>query len=69
MQDKLDNWFSHHPPTPEQAERYERLRAAAKAFAEVIARETPASADQTAALRHVRDAVMTGNAAIACGGK
>jgi hypothetical protein len=69
MQDKLDNWFSHHPPTDDQTGRYERLRGAGKAFAEAIVRETPASADQTAALRHVRDAVMTGNAAIACGGK
>lgn len=70
MQDKLDNWFSHHPPaTPADVARYERLRAAGKAFAEVIVHETPASADQSAALRHVREAVMTANAAIACGGQ
>jgi hypothetical protein len=69
MQDKIDNWFMYHPVTGDQGERYERLRAAGKVFAEAIVRETPSSADQTVAIRHVRDAVMNANAAIACGGK
>lgn len=69
MQDKIDNWFSYHPPQGDDAARYQRLRVAGKTFAEAIARETPPSADRTAAIRHVRDAVMTANAAIACGGK
>jgi hypothetical protein len=30
---------------------------------------TPPSADQTAAIRKVREAVFTANAAIACGGR
>ena len=70
MQAKLDNWFTHHPPQgPEDVARYQRIREAGKAFAEVIARETPQSADQTVAIRHVREAVMVANCAIACGGK
>ncbi|HPS78984.1 MAG TPA: hypothetical protein PLS53_12575 [Thermoanaerobaculaceae bacterium] len=63
----LDNLFTYHPPTPEQAERYHKLRRSAKAFAELIVECTPPGPDQSAAIRKVREAVMTANAAIACG--
>lgn len=69
MQKKLDNWFEYHKPTDGQPELYERLRSAGKQFATVICECTPASADQTAAIRKVREAVMTANAAIACDGE
>lgn len=65
----LDNWFTHHPPSKEDIESYQRIREAAKSFAEVILEETPKSADQSAAIRKVREAVMTANASIACGGR
>lgn len=65
----IEHVFKYHAPTPEQLPKYERLRAAAKAFAQVIEEETPPCADQSAALRHVREAVMTANASIALGGK
>ena len=65
----LVNWFSYHKPEGDQSKRYEELRAAAAGFAKVIMDNTPPSADQTAAIRKVREAVMTANAAIACGGK
>lgn len=65
----LDNWFTYHQPSADDTKRYQRLRDAARAFADVIVAETPPSADQTAAIRKVREAVMTANAAIACGGK
>lgn len=68
MCSKLDAWFVYHPATPEQALRYEALRRAAREFADAIVYHTPPSADQTAALRKVREAVFTANAAIACGG-
>jgi len=65
----LDKWFAHHPPANEmEIERYQRIRAAGKAFAEVILAETPGCADQTAAIRKVREAVMVANSAIACYG-
>jgi len=67
--DNIDNWFKYHAPIPEQVEKYTRLRESAKQFAECILENTPQSADQTAAIRKVREAVMTANAAIACGGK
>lgn len=66
-QAELDNWFTYHPPvSPEQAATYVALREAAKTFAEAVVRYTPPSADQTEAVRKVREAVMTANAAIAC---
>lgn len=70
MQERIENWFTHHPPTgPEQIEKYHKIREAGKAFAKAIVECTPSSADQSAAIRKVREAVMTANAAIACDGK
>lgn len=63
----LANLFSYHPPKGDQIERYQRLREAGREFAQVILDCTPPSADQSAAIRKVREAVMTANAAIACG--
>ena len=63
---ELDNLFTYHPPIDDQVERYARLRTAAKTFATAIRDLTPSSADQTAAVRKVREAVFTANAAIAC---
>lgn len=62
----LDNWFTYHPPTNDQRERYELLRDKAREFAAEILRLTSPSPDQSAAIRKVREAVMTANAAIAC---
>jgi hypothetical protein len=67
--DDIENWFVYHAPLAEQITAYLELRNAAKAFALVIVKVTPPSADQTAAIRKVREAVMTANAAIACGGR
>jgi len=62
---ELDNIFSYHAPTGNQPARYEKIRSAGKAFAEAIIENTPVCADQNAAIRKVREAVMTANAAIA----
>lgn len=62
----LDNWFVYHSPKDGQNAKYVEIREAAKVFAEVIVRLTPSSADQTAAIRKIREAVFTANAAIAC---
>lgn len=61
----LDDVFTYHAPTQAQIPRYEEIRAAAKRFAQIVVNNTPASADQTAAIRKIREAVMTANAAIA----
>jgi len=65
--DDLNNWFAYHAPSPDDTVAYEELRSAAWDFALAIIELTPSSADQTAAIRKVREAVMTANAAIACG--
>lgn len=67
--DQLDNWFMYHRPEGNDPEKYEKIRAAGKAFATVIVENTPPSADQTASVRKVREAVMTANAAVACKGQ
>lgn len=64
--EELANWFSYHPPTPGLPAIYTALRDFAGAFARAIVAATPAGEDQQAAVRHVREAVMTANAAIAC---
>jgi hypothetical protein len=65
----IENYFTYHPPTKEQIPKYEAIRAAAKTFAEVLVENTPPSADQSAAVRLLRECVMTANASIACGGE
>lgn len=57
--------FTYHPATEEQKLAYQSIRGAAYYLAETIVACTPAGADQSAAIRKVREAVMTANAAIA----
>lgn len=64
----LDNIFKYHAPQPEQLLHYNNLREAAKEFAKVVVANTPEGADQTAAIRKIREAVMTANAAVALNG-
>lgn len=68
-EEDLDFVFSYHAPTPDQVERYAEIRDYAKRFARAILSHCPSSADRSAALRKVREAVMTANAAIALNGK
>jgi hypothetical protein len=68
IRERLAEWFQYHAPTDDQVKSYQRIRDEAQRFAEVIVDETPESADQTAALRKLRECVMTANAAIACKG-
>lgn len=63
----LDHQFVYHPPTPDQIPLYGELREAARQFAHVVNRCCPDGADKSAAIRKIREAVMTANAAIACG--
>ena len=65
----IENWFQYHTPGPEQIEVYRLIRQTARSLAFVIVNNTPASADQTAALRKLRECVMTANAAVACSGE
>lgn len=67
-QEFLNEVFEYHAPTPEAVEAYKKIRAAAKTFAAVIYANTPPSADQTTAIRKLRECVMTANAAVALEG-
>ena len=65
----LDEIFSYHKAEQSQLEHFEGVRLAAREFAEQILLHTPPSPDQTVAIRKIREAVMTANAAIALKGK
>ncbi len=67
-QKAVENLFTYHPPTAGQLPRYTELRDAAKAFAHVVVKCCPASADRAAAIRLLRECVMTANASIALEG-
>lgn len=64
----LKDVFTYHTPEPDQIRNYQKLRDEALNFAQVILETTPICADQQAAIRYVRQAVMTANAAIALRG-
>jgi NMD protein affecting ribosome stability and mRNA decay len=64
----MDFVFQYHAPSESQIARYKEIREAAKVLAYVIQEQCPDCADKYAALRKVREAVMTANASIAlCG--
>ena len=61
----VENIFTYHTPIGDQPQRYQAIRDAAKNLALVIVANTQSSADQTAAIRLLRESVMTANASIA----
>jgi hypothetical protein len=63
--DQITNWFSYHPPVGDQAQTYEIIRAHAREFAHILNSLVPDGADKTAAMRKLREVVMTANAAVA----
>lgn len=64
--DTLEHLFTYHGATEETIPKYKKIRAAGLNMARVIDECCPAGADKSAAIRKVREAVMTANAAIAC---
>jgi hypothetical protein len=65
-QKDLNNWFTYHEPSDLHQRKYSVIRNAALEFAKVVVDNTPSSADQTTAIRKIREAVMIANASIAC---
>jgi len=61
----IEELFTYHAPKDDQPQRYQAIRDAAKQFALVLIANTKPSADQSSAVRHLRDCVMTANASIA----
>ena len=64
----ISDLFTYHPPTPTATQAYETIRDAAKHLALVIWKNCPYGADRTAAIRKLRETVMTANAAVALNG-
>jgi hypothetical protein len=65
--DAIEELFTYHKPTPEQEMSYLAIRSAGQALARTIDKHVPPGPDRTAAVRKIREAVMTANAAIATG--
>lgn len=63
FQTDLDNWFTYHPPSETQIQQMKHIRGAARILADVIVQNTPSGPDQSAAIRKLREAVMSANAA------
>lgn len=66
--DKIDEVFTYHKPKTDDIAKYQDIRDAAKNLAFVVLKNTPKCADQSFAIRLIREAVMTANAAIALDG-
>ena len=66
MDDKeLLKRFTYHAPKNDQASRYEKIRADARFFAELLIELCPESRERSLALTNLEQAVMWANAAIA----
>jgi hypothetical protein len=61
----VEEQLTYHSLSSLQLARSGTIRSAAQYFARVVMENTTGSADQSAAIRHIRDALMTANAAIA----
>jgi hypothetical protein len=71
MQVTLDNVHDvvrHHAPDDYGINKIGHIRMAAENMITAILETTPVCADQSAAIRHVREAMMTANAAIVLDG-
>jgi hypothetical protein len=66
--EQLEEIFTYHAPDDDQVPKYAKVRLAGQALCDVILECTPVCGDQQAAIRKVREAVATANAAIALKG-
>lgn len=64
-EERLEKDFSYHAPKDGQPARYVAIRDKAKELARLIMESTPPSREQSMALTHLDEVVMTANAAIA----
>jgi hypothetical protein len=67
--DETEDIYSYHRPDEEDVRKISNIREAAKALDRAILANTPKCADQSAARRKCREAMMTANAAIVLKGK
>lgn len=62
---KLENNFTYHPPSTNQAGRYELLRKEAKQLAEEILKNCPPSRERSLAFTKLEESIFWANASIA----
>jgi hypothetical protein len=60
----VEQLFTYNSPDPGMVERMQEIREIARLLAKAILRNSPRCADQSAAIRLLRESVMTINAAI-----
>lgn len=61
---EIENNFTYHAPTPEQAEMIVNIRDKARMFAYLIDNSAPDSREKSLAMTNLEQAVMWANAAI-----
>jgi hypothetical protein len=61
----IENIFSYHAPKTDQAQRYEKIRAAVRDLAGLINDACPESREKSLAVTNLQQSVMWANAAIA----
>lgn len=69
MHEQVDHQFTYHTPSPVAVEAMKDIREKAKELAHLMVAHCPPSADRSAAIRLLRESVMTANASIVLGGK
>jgi hypothetical protein len=65
----LNDVFTYHAPSEAMQQDFVAIRRAARELAAEIISRCPSGADTSTAIRQVREAVMTANAAIILDGK
>lgn len=63
--EQIENNFSYHAPNGDQAEKYVRIRRAAKDLARLTVELCPDSRERSVALTKLEESVMWANASIA----
>ena len=66
---QLAEVFEYQPPEQDQIANFREIRKAAVSFATAVVENCPNCADRTAAIRKIREAMMTANAAISLRGR
>lgn len=69
LRDRVANDHTYHRPVNDQAQRYEGIRAQARAFSEYLIDACPPGRELSTALTKVEEAVFHANAGIARSGE
>lgn len=69
IDDTVNDLMTFHPWSKEQLEAGQPVRAAAQQFVRALLLNVPPSADRSAAIRHVREALYNANGALTHSGK